>query len=58
MAEITEGSWDDNIRHCITKIAHLHFTATDEYRNRVIQLVNNRIEFLILEAWVLKILRN
>ena len=36
--EITEGSWDDNIRHCITKIAHLHFTATDEYRNRVIQL--------------------
>ena len=36
--EITEGSWDDSIRHCISKMAHLHFTATKEYRNRVIQL--------------------
>ena len=36
--EITEGSWDDSIRHCISKMAHLHFTATKEYKNRVIQL--------------------
>ena len=36
--EITEGSWDDCIRHCISKMSHLHFTATEEYRNRVIQL--------------------
>tara|TARA_A100001015_G_scaffold257634_1_gene300367 strand:+ start:4152 stop:5321 length:1170 start_codon:yes stop_codon:yes gene_type:complete len=36
--EITEGSWDDNIRHCISKMAHLHFTANEEYKNRVIQL--------------------
>ena len=36
--EITEGSWDDSIRHCITKMSHLHFTATEEYKNRVIQL--------------------
>lgn len=36
--EITEGAYDDAIRHCITKLSHLHFTATDEYRNRVIQL--------------------
>ena len=36
--ELTEGSWDDNIRHCITKMAHLHFTSTEEYKNRVIQL--------------------
>jgi len=36
--EITEGSWDDCIRHCISKMAHLHFTATEEYKNRVIQL--------------------
>jgi len=39
--ELTEGSWDDNIRHCISKMAHLHFTATEEYRNRVIQLGEN-----------------
>ena len=36
--EITEGSWDDCIRHCISKMAHLHFTATEEYRTRVVQL--------------------
>lgn len=36
--EITKGSWDDNIRHCISKLAHLHFVATKEYKRRVIQL--------------------
>jgi GDP/UDP-N,N'-diacetylbacillosamine 2-epimerase (hydrolysing) len=36
--ELTEGSWDDCIRHCISKMSHLHFTATEEYKNRVIQL--------------------
>ena len=36
--ELTEGSWDDNIRHSISKMAHFHFTATEEYRHRVIQL--------------------
>ena len=39
--EITEGSWDDCIRHCISKMSHLHFTATEEYKNRVIQLGEN-----------------
>ena len=36
--EITEGAIDDGIRHCITKISYLHFTSTEEYRKRVIQL--------------------
>lgn len=36
--EITEGAYDDSIRHCITKLSHIHFTSTDEYRNRVIQM--------------------
>lgn len=36
--EITEGAYDDVIRHVITKMSHLHFTSTDEYRLRVIQL--------------------
>lgn len=36
--EITEGAFDDSFRHCITKMSHLHFTATEEYRKRVIQL--------------------
>ena len=36
--EITKGSWDDNIRHSITKMSHLHFTANEIYKKRVIQL--------------------
>ena len=36
--EKTEGAFDESIRHSITKMSHLHFTATDEYKNRVIQL--------------------
>ena len=36
--EITEGAIDDAFRHCITKMSYLHFTATEEYRKRVIQL--------------------
>lgn len=36
--ELTEGALDDNYRHAITKLAQLHFTSTEEYRNRVIQL--------------------
>ena len=36
--EITEGAYDDAIRHAITKMSHLHFTSTEDYRQRVIQM--------------------
>ncbi len=36
--ETTEGAFDEAIRHAITKMSHLHFTAAEDYRNRVIQL--------------------
>ena len=36
--ELTEGAYDDAIRHAITKMSSLHFTSTEEYRNRVIQM--------------------
>jgi GDP/UDP-N,N'-diacetylbacillosamine 2-epimerase (hydrolysing) len=36
--EATEGLIDEPIRHSITKMSHIHFTATEAYRNRVIQL--------------------
>lgn len=36
--EITEGAYDDAIRHSITKMSHLHFASTEEYRKRIIQL--------------------
>ncbi|NRA82030.1 MAG: UDP-N-acetylglucosamine 2-epimerase (hydrolyzing), partial [Pseudoalteromonas sp.] len=36
--EITEGAYDDAIRHAISKLSYLHGTSTEEYRQRVIQL--------------------
>jgi GDP/UDP-N,N'-diacetylbacillosamine 2-epimerase (hydrolysing) len=39
--ETTEGLVDEAIRHSITKMSHLHFTATEEYKKRVIQLGEN-----------------
>jgi UDP-hydrolysing UDP-N-acetyl-D-glucosamine 2-epimerase len=36
--ELTQGAIDDTLRHCITKMAQLHFTSTQAYRQRVIQL--------------------
>lgn len=36
--ETTEGAFDEALRHSITKMAHFHFVAAEEYRKRVIQL--------------------
>ena len=36
--ELTHGAYDDQIRHAITKMASLHFVATEDYRRRVIQM--------------------
>ncbi|MGH1429899.1 MAG: UDP-N-acetylglucosamine 2-epimerase [Neptuniibacter sp.] len=44
--EITEGAYDDAIRHAITKLSYLHATSTEEHRSRVIQLgeAPNRVQ--------------
>ena len=39
--ETTQGAIDEAIRHSISKMSYLHFTSTDEYRHRVIQLGEN-----------------
>ncbi|WP_342508842.1 UDP-N-acetylglucosamine 2-epimerase [Sporosarcina sp. FSL K6-2383] len=36
--ELTEGLIDEPIRHSLTKMSHLHFTAAEPYRKRVIQM--------------------
>ena len=40
--EITEGLIDEGIRHSITKMSTYHFVSTNTYKNRVIQLGENR----------------
>jgi UDP-hydrolysing UDP-N-acetyl-D-glucosamine 2-epimerase len=36
--DTTEGAFDEAIRHCITKMSHLHFVTNDESARRVRQL--------------------
>ncbi|SMF37064.1 UDP-N-acetylglucosamine 2-epimerase (non-hydrolysing) [Alteromonadaceae bacterium Bs31] len=36
--EVTEGAYDDSIRHAITKLSYFHGVSTEEHRKRVIQL--------------------
>lgn len=36
--ELSEGAIDDTVRHAITKMASLHFAATETYRRRIIQM--------------------
>ena len=36
--DISEGAVDDVVRHAITKMSYLHFTATEDHRRRVIQM--------------------
>lgn len=36
--ETTEGAIDEAVRHAITKMSYFHFTSTEEYRKRVVQL--------------------
>ena len=41
MGEITEGAFDDSVRHAITKLSHIHFVANEQYKKRIIQLGEN-----------------
>lgn len=36
--ELSEGAIDDSVRHAITKLASLHFPATEIYRRRILQM--------------------
>jgi GDP/UDP-N,N'-diacetylbacillosamine 2-epimerase (hydrolysing) len=36
--ESTEGSMDESFRHAITKMSHVHFSSTQEYKNRIVQM--------------------
>ena len=36
--EVTEGAIDEQVRHAITKLAHLHFPAAEAYARRILQM--------------------
>lgn len=39
--DVTEGAFDDSIRHAITKLSHVHLVTSTAARNRVVQLGEN-----------------
>lgn len=39
--EATEGAFDEQLRHAITKMSHIHFTSNEEYSKRIIQMGEN-----------------
>ena len=49
--ELTEGAFDDALRHAITKMASLHFVATEQYRQRVIQLGEQPSQVFLVGAF-------
>jgi UDP-hydrolysing UDP-N-acetyl-D-glucosamine 2-epimerase len=36
--EVTEGAIDESLRHCVTKLSHLHFASTEAHARRIVQL--------------------
>jgi GDP/UDP-N,N'-diacetylbacillosamine 2-epimerase (hydrolysing) len=36
--EITEGAMDNVMRHCLTKLSHIHFASNIVYKKRIIQM--------------------
>ena len=39
--EVTEGAFDESLRHSITKMSHIHFTSNKQHKLRVEQLGEN-----------------
>ena len=39
--ETTEGSWDESVRHAVTKLSHVHFAAAPEYARRLVRMGEN-----------------
>lgn len=56
--ELTEGAYDDAIRHSITKMATLHFVSTEPYRTRIIQMGETPQRVFNVGALGLELLRN
>lgn len=46
--EISEGAYDDALRHAITKLSHLHCVAAEPYRRRVIQMGESPEQVLVV----------
>jgi UDP-hydrolysing UDP-N-acetyl-D-glucosamine 2-epimerase len=55
--ELTQGAIDDAVRHCLTKLCHLHFVALPEFADRVEQLGETRDRIHVVGALGLDAIR-
>lgn len=55
--ELTEGAFDDALRHSLTKLSHLHFVSTEAYARRVLQMGEEPWRVLVSGAPSLETLR-
>jgi UDP-hydrolysing UDP-N-acetyl-D-glucosamine 2-epimerase len=56
--ELSEGSIDDSQRHCLTKLAHIHFVAARLYGERVCQLGEQPERVFVVGAPTLEAIRD
>ncbi len=56
--ETTEGAIDEAYRHAITKMSYLHFTSTETYRNRVIQMGESPDRVFNVGALAIEVIKN
>lgn len=56
--EITYGSQDDNYRHAITKLSHLHFVSTNKAKKRIFQLGEGKKEVFNVGSFGIDRIRN
>ena len=56
--EVTKGCIDESIRHAITKLAHIHFPATEDGANRIIRLGERPENIHVVGAPALDVILN
>lgn len=55
---VTEGAIDEQVRHAITKMSHLHFVATELYKKRLLQMGEESWRVKIVGVHELKVFKN
>jgi UDP-hydrolysing UDP-N-acetyl-D-glucosamine 2-epimerase len=56
--ETSQGAIDESLRHCITKLSHLHFVSHPDYRRRVIRMGEQPDRVIVSGAPALDVIRD
>ena len=54
---VTSGSLDENIRHAVSKMSHLHFVAHQKYKKRLIQMGEESWRVSVIGVPALKLMK-